>query len=301
MFHRGERAVQRRVGLDLDAWGSAGVDATIPEVAADFLGSQRMVVIGAADDDGAVWASVLAGPEGFVEAAGEREITVHRAPTTPDPLAGLFDESERDLGMLAIEPATRRRMRVNGTARRVGDRLEIHTVQVYANCPKYIQVRTPDSAEPAPGPARAHGSARLTAEQREWIGASDTFFVATRAPRLGADASHRGGNPGFVAVTGDRGLVWPDYLGNSMYMTLGNLELDPRCGLLFLDWERGRTLHLTGTARVDWDLARAAGVPGAQRLVEFTLDRAVQMEGALPLRWTFGGYSKFNPARKELT
>jgi hypothetical protein len=86
-----------------------------------------------------------------------------------------------------------------------------------------------------------------------------------------------------------------------MYMTLGNLELDPRCGLLFLDWERGRTLHLTGTARVDWDLARAAGVPGAQRLVEFTLDRAVQMEGALPLRWTFGGYSKFNPARKELT
>jgi hypothetical protein len=101
-----------------------------------------------------------------------------------------------------------------------------------------------------------------------------------------------------VALTGDSGLVWPDYLGNSMYMTLGNLELDPRCGLLFLDWERGRTLHLTGTARVDWDPGRAAEVPGAQRLVRFALERAVQIDGALPLRWAFGGYSKFNP-RKE--
>ncbi|MDN3241600.1 pyridoxamine 5'-phosphate oxidase family protein [Glycomyces tritici] len=297
MIHKGERAVQRRVGLDLPAWGSAGVDAAIPAIAAEFLARQRMVVIGAADDDGAVWASALAGPEGFVEAIGERTITVDRAPVGPDPLAGLFD-TERDLGMLAIEPATRRRMRVNGGARRVGDRLEIRTEQVYANCPKYIQARTPEAADAPPGTATARTSARLTPEQQDWIAASDTFFVATRAGGLGADASHRGGNPGFVALTGDRGLVWPDYLGNSMYMTLGNLELDPRCGLLFPDWERGRALHLTGTARVDWDPGRAAAVPGAQRLVRFTLDRAVQIDGALPLRWAFGGYSKFNP-RKE--
>lgn len=298
MFHKGERAVQRRVGLDLPAWGSAGVDAAIPSIAADFIARQRMVVIGAADDDGAVWASALAGPEGFAEATGERTITVAHAPSGPDPLAGLFD-AERDLGMLAIEPASRRRMRVNGGARRVGDRLEIRTEQVYANCPKYIQARTPEPADTRPGPASGRSSTRLTAEQRDWIAAADTFFVATRARGLGADASHRGGNPGFVALTGDRELVWPDYLGNSMYMTLGNLELDPRCGLLFLDWERGRTLHLTGTARVDWDPERAAAVPGAQRLVRFALERAVQIDGALPLRWAFGGYSKFNPARKE--
>jgi predicted pyridoxine 5'-phosphate oxidase superfamily flavin-nucleotide-binding protein len=298
MFHKGERAVQHRVGLDLPAWGSAGVDAAIPAIAADFLARQRMVVIGAADDDGAVWASALAGPEGFVEASGERAITVDRGPVGPDPLAGLF-ETERDLGMLAIEPATRRRMRVNGGARRVGGRLEIRTEQVYANCPKYIQARTPEAAAPAAGPATARRSARFTVGQRDWIAAADTFFVATRAAGLGADASHRGGNPGFVAVTGDRGLVWPDYLGNSMYMTLGNLELDPRCGLLFMDWERGRTLHLTGTARVDWDPEGAAAFPGAQRLVRFTLERAVQLDGGLPLRWAFGSYSKFNPVREE--
>ncbi|GAA2148190.1 oxidoreductase [Glycomyces algeriensis] len=273
------------------------MDPAIPAIAAEFIARQRMVVVGAADDDGAVWTSALAGPEGFVEATGERTITVDRVPAGSDPLAGLFD-TERDLGMLAIEPATRRRMRVNGGARRIGDRLEIRTEQVYANCPKYIQARTPEAVATRPGPGTARASARLTPEQQDWIAASDTFFVATRAGELGADASHRGGNPGFVALTGDQGLVWPDYLGNSMYMTLGNLELDPRCGLLFLDWERGRTLHLTGTARVDWDPGRAAEVPGAQRLVRFALERAVQIDGALTLRWAFGGYSKFNP-RKE--
>lgn len=294
MYHRGERAVQLRAGLDADDWGSAGAAAAIPPVAADFLARQRMIVLGAADDDGAVWASALAGPEGFVEAIGAQDITVDRVPSAPDPLGGLF-ESERDLGMLAIEPATRRRMRVNGKARRVGDRLEIRTEQVYANCPKYIQTRVIDAAEAPARPVASRAAEALTADQREWIAAADTFFVATRADGLGADASHRGGNPGFTTLTGG-GLTWPEYAGNSMYMTLGNLELDPHCGLLFLDWERGRSLHLTGTARVDWDPGRAAGTPGAQRLVDFSLERVVQVEGVLPMRWTLQQYSKFNPA-----
>jgi predicted pyridoxine 5'-phosphate oxidase superfamily flavin-nucleotide-binding protein len=297
VHHRGERAVQHRAGIDVNDWGSAGVDAAIPPIAADFLSMQRMIVIGAEAEDGAVWASPLAGPQGFVHAAGERHVAVDRVPASFDPLGGAF-ESERDLGMLAIEPASRRRMRVNGVARRVGVRLEIRTEQVYSNCPKYLQTRTLDPTEDPALPVASRTADRLDAEQRQWIASADTFFVATRAAGLGADASHRGGNPGFVALTGDRGLTWPDYVGNAMYMTLGNLELDPRCGLLFLDWEHGRSLHLTGTARVDWDPDRAAGTPGAQRLVDFTLDRVVQVEGNLPLRWTLQQYSRFNPALK---
>jgi hypothetical protein len=81
-----------------------------------------------------------------------------------------------------------------------------------------------------------------------------------------------------------------------MYMTLGNLDLDPRCGLLFLDWEHGRALHLSGRARIDWDAERAATVPGAQRMIDFDVDEVLDVEGTIPLRWSFGDYSRFNPS-----
>ncbi|GAA2206756.1 pyridoxamine 5'-phosphate oxidase family protein [Nonomuraea monospora] len=293
MFHRGEQAVQRRAGLTVDGWGSAGVGATIPQVAADFLTRQRLIVLAAADDTGAAWAGALTGPPEFVTVPDDRTIVADRLPAAGDPLSGLFD-TERPVGMLAIEPATRRRMRVNGRARGDGGRLTIRTEQVYANCPKYIQTRADAGDSPAES-RTAQVTDALTAGHQRWIATADTFFVATYVAGLGADASHRGGNPGFVTVTGDRRLTWPDYVGNSMYMTLGNLELEPRCGLLFLDWENGHTLHLTGRARADWDPARAAAVPGAQRLIDFDVERVVHITGYLPQRWSFGKYSRFNP------
>ncbi len=302
MEHRGERSVQRRTGFPDRPWGSARVDATVPRVAADFLRRQRLVVIGAATPDGAVWAAPLTGDPGFVTAPDERTVAARRSPTPGDPLAEAF-ENEHDVGMIAIEPASRRRMRINGRARQVADRLVVRTEQVYANCPKYIQARHIQACDVetggAAGPPGAMASDGLTPDQRAWIAAADTFFVATRAPGMGADASHRGGHPGFVTVTGERRLTWPDYLGNSMYMTLGNLALDPHAGLLFLDWQRGRSLQLTGRASVDWDPRRAAGVPGAQRLVDFEVDRVVQIDGAVPLRWTPPEYSRFNPGPND--
>ncbi|GGS56882.1 pyridoxamine 5'-phosphate oxidase family protein [Actinokineospora fastidiosa] len=291
MHHPGEIELQRRVGMTR-AWGSGRVGADIPPVAADFLAAQRLVVIGAADDDGAVWAGPLAGPPGFARASGSRTVVVDREPVDHDPLGALF-ATERDIGMLAIEPASRRRMRINGRARQSGGALVLHTEQVYANCPKYIQTRTVVDGDDPPA-TTVRTSTSLDADQRAWITAADTFFIATRAPGLGADCSHRGGGPGFVTVAGDR-LTWPDYVGNSMFMTLGNLELDPRAGLLFLDWERGATLQLTGRARADWDGERAAAVPGAQRMVDFDVERVVQIAGLALPRWVFGAYSKFNP------
>lgn len=294
MTHEGETAVQRRAGFTRSGWGSAGVRAFVPAVAAEFLARQRLLVIAAADAGGAVWASPLAGPPGFAAAPDERTVTVDRLPVAGDPLAGRFDE-ERDIGMLALEPGSRKRMRVNGRARRDGSGLVVRTEQVYANCPKYIQTRTPAGDDAPAKPVAATWSEQPDDGQLRWITGADTFFVATRAPGKGADASHRGGAPGFVRATGARRLTWPDYVGNAMFMTLGNLELDPRCGLLFLDWEGGRALHLTGRARVDWDPERAAGVPGAQRLVDFDVEQVVEVAGAVPQRWTFGAYSRFNP------
>ncbi len=195
--------------------------------------------------------------------------------------------------MIAIEPETRRRMRINGRAHMRDHGLLVHADQVFGNCPKYIQTRRGTLIDPPPVTTRATGT-RLTEEQVAWVGSADTFFVGTTAPGLGADASHRGGNPGFVDVEPER-LSWPDYLGNSMYMTLGNLALDPRAGLLFIDFDNGDSLHLSGRAKVDWHEARAAARPGAQRIIDMEIDHVVQLDNRVALRWELERLSKFNP------
>lgn len=278
MRHEGEVAVQRRAGVRDGDWGSARAKAEIPPVAADFLARQRMLVIGAADDQQRMWAGLVTGEPGFARALDERTLEIAALPAEPLDLG-----TPREVGMIAVEFATRRRMRVNGLAHASDGRLVVRTDQVYANCPKYLQTRYPLPDQALPRQTRT--SEELDAGQRRWIESADTFFVATHAPGLGVDASHRGGNPGFVKVDG-RKLIWPDYVGNSMYMTLGNLHLEPACGLLFLDWESGGALHLTGRARVVW---------GERRQVEFELAQAVQVSGASPLRWRFGEYSRHNP------
>lgn len=300
MEHAGETAVQRRLGVPLAQWGSARVGADIPPVAADFLAEQSMAVIGARDDGGAMWATLLTGTPGFLRVEGPATIVSNSVPHEFDPLAAAF-EQQREVGMLAIDLATRRRMRVNGHAVREGDTLVIRPDQVYANCPKYIQAREAvgDASEPHQ-PRRSSGVA-LTDRQRQFIAEADTFFVATQADPMGADVSHRGGNPGFVTVTAPQSLSWPEYAGNKMYMTLGNLVLDARAGLLFVDWESGDALHLTGRATVDWSARRAATQAGAQQTVDFVVEQVVQIEQETALQWSFGGYSKFNPTDPSQT
>jgi hypothetical protein len=170
----------------------------------------------------------------------------------------------------------------------------VHTEQVLGNCPKYLQVREIVEVRP-PTATVVHRGTLLSEEHRRWTEEADTFFVGSRASGHGADASHRGGLPGFVRVLGPRRLTWPDYFGNSFYMTLGNMQLDPRCGLVFLDWENGHTLHLTGTGRINWTSEVAEAVPGALRMVEFDVDRWIQVDNASPFRWQLHGFSRFNP------
>ena len=146
----------------------------------------------------------------------------------------------------------------------------VHAQQVYANCQKYIQAREwtarpaaacsgGDDAADTPVPARASA---LTADQRDWIERADTFFIATAHAENGADASHRGGLPGFARVEDERRLLFADYAGNMMFNTLGNIVADPRAGLLFVDFERRATLQLTGRAEVIWDSDQAATFAG---------------------------------------
>ena len=100
------------------------------------------------------------------------------------------------------------------------------------------------------------------------------------------DASHRGGEPGFVQVENATRLVFPDYAGNNHFNTIGNLILDSRVGLLFVDFENGSLLQISGRAHIDWDSGALTRFPGVRRLVACEIEEVVELRSALPLRWS---------------
>ncbi|GAA3618141.1 pyridoxamine 5'-phosphate oxidase family protein [Streptomyces chitinivorans] len=309
-YHRGEREVQRRAGLREEAEVSGrAIRDTVPPVAASFLTQQRLLVAGAADDRGDVWATVLTGPAGFLRTEDEHSLSIAARPAPADPLATVLERPVH-LGMLAIEAATRRRMRMNGTARPRGGGLLVDLDQVVANCPKYIQKRTPPAADsgpasasppepPSPSLPGARRSDRLDDGQRRLLAGADTFFIATADEHGRADASHRGGNPGFLQAPSPTLVRWPDYTGNAMFLTLGNLLVNPRAGLVVPDYATGATLHLTGSARIVWDAEDARSpVPtpaDTGRMVEFAVTGVAELPGTLPAGWSPPALSRFNP------
>ena len=92
----------------------------------------------------------------------------------------------------------------------------------------------------------------LTPEIRNWITTADTFFIASSHPDGPVDASHRGGAPSFVEIKDDR-LVVPDYPGNSMFNTFGNLYLNPQAGITLINFETNQQLKLTGKVYFDFN------------------------------------------------
>jgi len=290
-FHRGELAVQERVGVRRQAAKTGGsIHETVPAGASAFLEQRRFVVLGTADPKGRPWASILTGSPGFASAPHPLEVRINASPAPGDPL-GEHLETSRFVGLLAIDLATRRRMRVNGALEGGADgEIVIRVEQVYSNCPKYIQRRMVEREEPARRARLVQRGGLLNDEQRAWLRRADTFFIATLNPDEGADASHRGGMPGFIGVGGER-LVWPDYAGNTMYNTLGNIALHPRAGLLVPDFSSGSVLQLTGRAGILWS---GGDAPGAERQVEVEVEDAVEIAGVLPPADEVE-YSPFNP------
>lgn len=292
-FHLGEHAVQARLGVrDVETWARKVVRSYLPEEHREFYAALPFLVAAARDAEGRPWATLLAGPEGFAHSPDPRTLVIDAHPVSGDALEGALRPGV-DLGLLGIELATRRRNRVNGrVANGSGDgALVLEVEQTFGNCPQHIHERkwrrVDDHLVAAP-----RRRERLNAAQRSWIEAADTFFIASghrgegESASFGMDASHRGGEPGFVQVEGDSGLAFPDYAGNNHFNTIGNLVLDPRAGLLFVDFTSGSLLQLTGRTSLVWEGPEMERFPSARRIVRFQIDTIVELPAALPLRWS---------------
>jgi predicted pyridoxine 5'-phosphate oxidase superfamily flavin-nucleotide-binding protein len=301
-FHRGERAIQERLGaLDqMDNFGRRIIREFLPEQHRQFYAQLSYFLVGTVDRAGNPWASILVGEPGFISAPSDRTLHIAAQPLYGDPLAETLQVG-RDIGFLGIELHTRRRNRVNGVVSAIApDSFEIQVSQTFGNCPKYIQARQFDLAAFNPTAAKPiHTLTSFGDVEREAIASADTFFIATAyldnaaGAARGVDVSHRGGNPGFVHIDGAT-LTVPDFAGNGHFNTFGNIEVNPRAGLLFIDFEQGNLLYLTGRAEVIWDGdPEIAAYAGAERLFKFHLTQGIRVEGSLPLTWSTPEYSRF--------
>jgi uncharacterized protein len=301
-FHEGELAVQRLANeAETASYRTDMVRDAIPAGALPFLRQQSMLAAGSMDDSGHVWASMLFGKPGFLTpAADARGLSIDLDQTIPlpdDPLLSNL-ENHPEIGLLAIELITRRRLRINGIAQRIGNLVSVSIRESYPLCPKYIQrreLRLSAQNGKTLSPELREGHA-LGAEQRAQISAADTFFVASTHSERGPDVSHRGGRKGFVEIVSETVLRVPDFPGNSMFNTLGNLSVNPNAGLVFPDFKNSRILQLVGQATLQWnqpDPSEQSG--GTHRFWDFHIEywRETKLNGAF--RAELLEYSPFNP------
>lgn len=236
-FHAGELQAQRLAG---QIAAGHGIRDYMPDQHRDFFAALPFALLASTGADGAPHAHLLVGPAGFIHSPDPLTLEIACASTlVPGARAGL----------LGIEFATRRRNRANGVVRsNDGKRLVLTIDESFGNCPKYITQR---DFRPRPQTQSIGAFDGLDDAARRIVAAADTFFVATSGGAHGVDISHRGGAPGFARIEGDT-LVIPDLSGNRYFNTLGNLLLDARASLLFVDFASGAVLTLTGQTSIAW-------------------------------------------------
>jgi predicted pyridoxine 5'-phosphate oxidase superfamily flavin-nucleotide-binding protein len=91
----------------------------------------------------------------------------------------------------------------------------------------------------------------IDAEDKAFIESLDMFFLATADDQGRPNCSYKGGEPGFVRVIDEHTVAFPNYDGNGMYMSAGNVLVNPDVGMLFIDFQRGRRLRLNGVASIN--------------------------------------------------
>lgn len=297
-WHAGERALQARAGVErrMADLGARVLRDHMPQQHRDFFPLLPFLVAGSINESGQPRISLLSGAPGFAHSPHPQRLRMDVAAGA----RGFADEDLRadaPVGLLGLQAHTGRRNRMNGWVEHLDEGgLEVRVGQSFGNCPKYIHPREALYA-PADAPARATplGPA-LDAAALALVAAADTFFIATAHPDAahsenpvaGVDVSHRGGLAGFVRARDASTLLVPDYVGNSFFNTLGNLQLEPRCALLFVDFASGERLHLQALGEVLWDGPERAALPGALRVLRLQVTHVLRIEGGLPLRWSQG-------------
>lgn len=307
-YHSGETQLQQAVGVRERTEELSRIlmkDHLIPQHR-DFFAGLEYLFLSAVDTTGRLRAVMVSGTQGFLSTPNEK--TLRLDALSSDALTHLGDLAhvgdfapDTKVGVIGIDLSNRRRNRMHGKIADVQNtHIDIHVTQSYGNCPKYINIR--DLSQHFTSTHTPVSISRPSLDETDFaaIRAADIFFIASYfdagqgSPYEGADMSHRGGNPGFVHVDRDT-LTVPDYFGNNLFNTFGNLLMTPATALLFIDFRTGETRQITGTAKIIDDPGLVTRFPKALRLLQVKVTGVTATTNATPLRWVPGETSPYNP------
>lgn len=301
--------------------------------AASFLQRAPLLAIGTLDGEARPWTTIWGGEPGFSQPLGQSIIGVRTAVSTRhDPVVGALVGTEADgevvreeakgrmVGGLAIDLESRRRFKYYGRMMAgalnassvdadsgIGDgtgeiQLVVKIEQALGNCPKYLNAKHIVPAAVAPQLVSA--ALPLPPEATALLARADLFFITSSHSTYDMDTNHRGGPPGFVRVLSNTAaetvLVYPEYSGNRLYQTLGNLATTPLAGLCVPDFDTGAALYVTGTTEILVGQAAAALLPRSNLAVKITLTASRYVHSVLPFRGIPGQASPYNPQVRYL-
>ncbi|KAK4549319.1 hypothetical protein LTR36_006316 [Oleoguttula mirabilis] len=308
------------------------VPALSPQLA-NHLQTAPLIAIGTVDQQGRPWTTLWGGESGMARSLGGGIVGIRTAVTgRHDPvveeLVGRDPTGEvvREQGQgrmvsgLTIDLVTRKRVKMYG--RMVAGALstredeltghgetvaEVQLVlkieQSLGNCPKYLNSKriVPTFSRPELVDDNPYFSQRAV----KLLEKADLFFVSSSQHDLDMDTNHRGGPPGFLRLASNEpsGAVvcWPEYSGNRLYQTLGNLRVNPMAGICVPDFETGDMLYITGKTEILVGAEAHVFMPRSNLAVKLAVTAARFIAAALPFRGTKGAPSPYNPAVRHLT
>ena len=306
------------------------VPALSPQLA-NHLQIAPLLALGTLDTEGRPWTTLLGGSPGLAGALGNGVVGIRvPVPVSHDPVVEALVGREaggevvraegkgRMVSGLTIDLAARKRVKLYGrmiagalTAREdevtdaeekvaeVEVQLVLKIEQSLGNCPKYLNAKTITES-----PSKSEllsSSAQLVPRAVELLAKADLFFISSLSDDATGDmdTNHRGGPPGFLRLlsNGPEGavLVYPEYSGNRLYQTLGNLLETPKAGVCVPDFETGDMLYLTCATRILVGKEAQEVLPRSDLAVVLEVTGARFVGSTLTFRGSEGQRSPYNP------
>ncbi|ESZ90947.1 hypothetical protein SBOR_8665 [Sclerotinia borealis F-4128] len=317
-WHAGEEEMQKRLRVPQ---GENPTSPYLSPYAANLLTRSPLLALGTLDSSGRPWTTLWGGEAGFAWPVAQSVIAVKATVDLEyDPVSEFLlgkssngqikreDSPGRMVGGLAIDLESRKRVKLYGrmaagTLKETAGNgvaeasLVVKIEQSLGNCPKYLNKK--HIIPRVPKPTLVSASIPLPKKAADLITRSDLFFISSSNHDSDMDTNHRGGPPGFVRILSNDAngliIVYPEYSGNRLYQTLGNLTTTPQAGLVFPDFNTGDVVYLTGRTEILAGEKATNLISHTNLAVKIYVEDVRYVTDGLSFRGEIGERSPYNP------